>query len=104
MFQLSTNPLKIIDFGLSKRFQKGGYMSTKACTPYYVAPEVLDGKYTEQCDVWSVGVIMYVLLCGAPPFYGDSDAEVGRPEGRGGLSCTCCFAGLLPSTGTLRPR
>lgn len=69
-------PLKIIDFGLSVDHSKVEWLKTKACTPYYVAPEVLTGKYRESCDVWSIGVIMYVLLCGAPPFFGDTDAEV----------------------------
>lgn len=72
----SNNYIKVIDFGLSKKYEPGKDMATKACTPYYVAPEVLAGKYSEQCDVWSLGVLIYVLLCGAPPFFGDSDAEV----------------------------
>ncbi|KAF8820428.1 calcium-dependent protein kinase CDPK2B [Cardiosporidium cionae] len=68
--------LKIIDFGLSCRFKPGTFASTKAGTPYYVAPQVLQGCYDYTCDYWSSGVIMYILLCGYPPFYGETDAEV----------------------------
>ena len=73
--------LKVIDFGLSKimhtlatgKFEK---LQTKAGTPYYISPEVLAGNYDKSCDLWSAGCIMYILLCGYPPFYGDSDQEI----------------------------
>merc|ERR1719334_1449185 len=71
---IESNYLKIIDFGLSCKFSPDKVMETKAGTPYYVAPQVLSGKYDHQSDIWSCGVIMYVLLCGYPPFFGDTDA------------------------------
>jgi calcium-dependent protein kinase len=65
--------LKIIDFGTSKNFSPQTKMNQKFGTPYYIAPEVLRRKYTEKCDIWSCGVILYILLCGFPPFNGDND-------------------------------
>jgi len=73
---IDKNLLKIIDFGLSCSFAPGQQLSTKAGTPYYVAPQVLAGKYDEMSDMWSIGVIMYVMLCGYPPFFGETDADV----------------------------
>merc|ERR1711972_640163 len=68
--------LKIIDFGLSCSFKEQQVLQTKAGTPYYVAPQVLAGKYDHLSDLWSCGVIMYVMLCGYPPFFGETDGEV----------------------------
>mmetsp|Transcript_36346 Transcript_36346/g.79299 ORF Transcript_36346/g.79299 Transcript_36346/m.79299 type:complete len:503 (-) Transcript_36346:101-1609(-) len=73
---IEKNLLKIIDFGLSCQFEPNQVLTTKAGTPYYVAPQVLAGKYDQLSDIWSCGVIMYVMLCGYPPFFGETDAEV----------------------------
>ncbi len=43
------------------------------CPAYYVAPEVISGKYSEHCDIWSLGVVMFVMLFGYPPFYADQE-------------------------------
>jgi calcium-dependent protein kinase len=74
-------PIKVIDFGLAKKFTPGkSELHTKAGTPYYVAPDVLHSTrrqgYDEKCDIWSCGVITYILLCGYPPFFGNSDDEI----------------------------
>ena len=71
--------LKIIDFGLSKIIQAGSglkRMKTRAGTPYYISPEVLSGSYDMSCDMWSAGCMLYILLCGYPPFYGDDNQEI----------------------------
>jgi len=83
---IDKNLLKIIDFGLSVKFEEGQVLTTKAGTPYYVAPQVLSGKYDHMSDMWSIGVIMYIMLCGYPPFYGDSDAEVLSKVRQGNIS------------------
>ena len=75
--------IKIIDFGLSKQFDISHEEAntTKALktivgTAFYVAPEVLQGKYDYRCDNWSLGVIAYTLLCGNPPFMGQNNKEI----------------------------
>ena len=77
--------VKITDFGLSKFFdEQSSLMKTPCGTPGYIAPEVLHMRgYDKQCDVWSFGVIVYILLCGFPPFYADNDAQLFEKIKRG---------------------
>jgi len=74
----SDSPIKITDFGLAKyRSGKDMAMTTACGTPGYVAPEVLKNEpYDKAVDMWSLGVILYILLCGFPPFYHESTAQL----------------------------
>jgi len=69
--------VRIADFGLSKIFEHGEELKTACGTPDYVAPEVLECKpYDMAVDMWSVGVITYILLCGYTPFYANTHQEL----------------------------
>ena len=68
--------IKVIDFGASMRFDPSKKMNQVFGTAYYIAPEILKLEYNEKCDVWSVGVILYILLSGKPPFGGENDKEI----------------------------
>jgi len=70
--------VKLIDFGLSRRHErwKEGPMTNSVGTAYYMAPELLEGKYDKSCDIWSVGTVVYILSCGYPPFNGETDPDI----------------------------
>ena len=69
--------IKIIDFGLAKKFlQEGTGQNTILGSSYYVAPEVLNNSYGLSCDIWSCGVILFMLLSGKAPFDGNSDMTI----------------------------
>ena len=68
--------IKLIDFGTAKVFVKGRKETKFIGTSYYIAPDVLKESYDQKCDVWSCGVIMYILLCGYPPFNGNTNNDI----------------------------
>lgn len=68
--------LKIIDFGTSNYYNQNNKLSLKIGSPYYIAPEVIKNEYNEKCDIWSCGVLLYILIVGKPPFYGNSVNEI----------------------------
>ena len=78
--------IKIIDFGTSLVYDPNKNLDEKLGTPYYIAPEVLNKNYNSKCDIWSCGVITYILLSGMPPFNGQSDQEIMKKVRAGSFS------------------
>lgn len=68
--------IKMIDFGLSKDFSEQDFMMTMSGSPYYIAPEVFMQKYDAKIDIWSLGVVLYIMLSGKVPFPGNSELEI----------------------------
>lgn len=68
--------VKLIDFGTAKIYEKGHSENKYVGSSYYMAPEIIKRNYDEKCDLWSIGVILYILLTGRPPFDGNDDDEI----------------------------
>lgn len=82
--ELPTTTIKIIDFSTSLHLST--HLNKQNAATYYIAPEVLKGDYNEKCDIWSCGVILYILLSGKPPFYGRDDKEIALKVEKGEFS------------------
>ncbi|XP_042411463.1 calcium-dependent protein kinase 16-like [Zingiber officinale] len=82
------SPLKAIDFGLSIFFKTGENFSEIVGSPYYMAPEVLKRNYGPEIDIWSAGVILYILLCGVPPFWAETEQGVAQAILKGAIDFT----------------
>ncbi|KAK4283122.1 hypothetical protein QN277_000112 [Acacia crassicarpa] len=72
----SSSPIKLADFGLATYIKPGQSLHGLVGSPFYIAPEVLAGSYNQAADVWSAGVILYILLSGMPPFWGKTKSRI----------------------------
>lgn len=70
--------VKLVDFGNSHAIEKGQKFNHMVGTAYYIAPEVLLNDYDQKCDLWSLGIILYMMITGRPPFDGKDDREIIR--------------------------
>lgn len=69
--------VKLIDFGLAKQFSKPyEKLKTFAGTPYFISPEVIRGNYGKECDIWSLGIVFYLILTSKFPIEGYSQSEI----------------------------
>ncbi|KAK6936926.1 Protein kinase domain [Dillenia turbinata] len=82
------SPLKATDFGLSVFFKQGEVFREIVGSAYYIAPEVLKRKYGPEVDIWSIGVMLYILLCGVPPFWAESEHGIFNAILRGHIDFT----------------
>ncbi|KAK4758172.1 hypothetical protein SAY87_019473 [Trapa incisa] len=82
------SPLKATDFGLSVFFKQGDLFKDIVGSAYYIAPEVLKRRYGPEVDIWSVGVMLYILLCGVPPFWAESENGIFNAILRGHIDFT----------------
>ncbi|KAK4789007.1 hypothetical protein SAY86_020326 [Trapa natans] len=83
-----SSPLKATDFGLSVFFKQGDQFKDIVGSAYYIAPEVLKRRYGPEVDIWSVGVMLYILLCGVPPFWAESENGIFNAILRGHIDFT----------------
>ncbi|CAN1267372.1 Calcium-dependent protein kinase 13 [Linum perenne] len=72
----SSSQIKLADFGLATYVKPGRSLHGTVGSPFYIAPEVLSGGYNQTADVWSAGVILYILLSGMPPFWGKTKSQI----------------------------
>ena len=78
--------IKLIDFGTCNYISKNEHLTVKVGSPYYIAPEVLERNYNNKCDIWSTGVLLYILLIGFPPFNGKTQDEIFKCIQKGKLN------------------
>ncbi|KAE9621004.1 putative protein kinase CAMK-CDPK family [Lupinus albus] len=72
----SSSPIKLADFGLATYIKPGQSLHGLVGSPFYIAPEVLAGAYNQAADVWSAGVILYILMSGMAPFGGKTKSRI----------------------------
>eukprot|EP00257_Ricinus_communis_P021121 XP_015580526.1 calcium-dependent protein kinase 34 isoform X2 [Ricinus communis] len=72
----SSSQIKLADFGLATYIKPGQSLHGTVGSPFYIAPEVLAGGYNQAADIWSAGVILYILLSGMPPFWGKTKSQI----------------------------